>query len=101
MDFRVNVKPDNYYNYEFGDFKQWKCYRLTALDGSKSLYGYAPAGSVLAQDIQRQIDHNRGRKTALILRLRRSDGQQSPNGVVIEKLLNPRWLYVVSPAAGS
>jgi len=100
MDFRLIAEPDNYYNHEFRDFKRWKCFRLTATGSEQSLYGYAPAGSTAAQDLQRQIDHNGGNKAALILRLRYSPGQQSPNAVVIEKLLSPRWIYVVPPAAG-
>jgi len=100
MEFRLNVEPDNYYNHEFGDSKRWKCFRLTATGSEQSLYGYAPAGSTAAQDIQRQIEHNGGHKTALILRLRFAPAQHSPNGVVLEKLLSPRWIYVTPPAAG-
>jgi len=101
MDFRVKVVPDNYYNYEFGNSKRWKCFRLTTKNSQQNLYGYVAAGSALAHKIQRLIDHNDGHKTALILRLRYAPGQQSPNGVVIEKLLSPRWIYLVLPNAGS
>jgi hypothetical protein len=101
MDFRVFVVPDNYYNYEFGDAKRWTCFRLTTLDSDATLYGYAPAGSAIAQALLRQIKLNGGRQTAMILRLSVPKGLPSPRGVVIEKLLSNRWLYVEPPDAGS
>jgi len=100
LDLRVYVEPDNYYNYEFGNFKRWTCFRLTAFGSEENLYGYTLAGSALTQDIQLQIDHNGGTKAAMILRLRRAPGQQSPNGVTIEKLVSPRWLQILPPNAG-
>ena len=100
LDFRVNAETDYYYNYEFSDFKRWTCFRLTAKDSDVHLFGYAPAGSALAQEIQHQIDLNSGHQTALILRLRCAPGQLAPNSAVIEKLLSPRWIYVVPPATG-
>lgn len=101
MDFRVTARPDNYYNHEFGNSERWTCFRLTAPGSGECLYGYAPAGSAVERDIQREIDQNDSREATLILRLRRSPGQQSPNGITIEKLLSPRWIHVVPPAAGS
>ena len=102
MDFRVFVEPDNYFNYEFGEFNRWTCFRLTAHGSEENLYGYVKVGGsavekTLAQDIQRQIDHNGGKKAVMILRIRRSPGQKSPNGVIIEKLVSPHWLLILPP----
>jgi hypothetical protein len=101
LDFRVRVKQDNYYNYEFVDSKRWTCFRLTALDNEQTLFGYAPAGSAIALALLQQIKLNGGLDTALILRLAIPAGLQSRNGVMIEKVLSNRWLYLDPPDAGS
>jgi hypothetical protein len=41
------------------------------------------------------------RKTNLILRLMVPEGLQSRRGVVIEKVMSPRWIYLEPPDPGS
>ena len=86
-------------SHEFADSSRWNCYRLTALDGDETLFGYAMADSEVAKSIVNLLNQNQGRKTSLILRLSVPEGVLSRSGVVIEKLLSPRWIYLDPPEA--
>ena len=97
LDFRVYVERDDFYSHEFVDVNLWTCFRLTALDSEETLFGYARTGSDEARAMLRLIDENNGRKTSLILRLSIPERLQSRRGVVIEKLLGSRWIYIVPP----
>lgn len=101
MDFRVYVEQDSFYSHEFANPDQWTSFRLTALGGEETMFGYAHAGSEVAVAIQQLIEQNRGQRTTLILRLAIPEGLSSRRGVVIEQLLNTRWLYVDPPESGS
>jgi hypothetical protein len=99
LDFRVYVKTDNLYSHEFANSDQWACYHLTALESEEYLFGYVRTDNPEAAVLRQLIDQNGDRPTTLILRLMVPEGLKSPRGVVIEKVTNPRWLYVDSPAA--
>ena len=99
LDFRVYLEPDNFFSHEFADSTRWNCYRLTALNSDETLFGYAKADEDIAKSIDALLSQNHGRKTSVILRVSIPQGIQSRRGVVIEKLLNPRWLYVNPPGA--
>ena len=101
LDFRVYVERDSFYSHEFGDSDRWVSFRLTALGSDETLFGYAAAGSVQAQELLRLLEENGGGRTSLMLRLGIPEGLQSRRGVVIEKLLNSRWLYLDPPDSGS
>ena len=55
----------------------------------------------IARQIMDQIRRNPGRRCSLILRIGIPEGLQSRSGVVIEKLVSPRWLYIEEPDSGS
>ena len=97
MDFRVYAEPDNFFSHEFADPVQWDCYRITALDSDETLFGYCRKTDESAPLIRAVIDATPTRKASLILRLGIPTGLQSRRGVVIEKLLSPRWLYLDAP----
>jgi hypothetical protein len=99
LDFRVYVEADNFYSHEFADSNRWASYRLTALDSDMPLFGYAPAGGDVAATIQELLQNNAAGRASLILRLSIPEGLQSRSGVVIEKVINPRWVYIASPAS--
>jgi len=101
LDFRVYVERDSFYSHEFGDSDRWVSFRLTALGGEETLFGYAAAGSTQAQGLLRLLEENGGRRTSLMLRLGIPEGLQSRRGVVIEELLNSRWIYLDPPDSGS
>jgi hypothetical protein len=97
LDFRVHANPDTFFSHEFSDSKQWSCYKLTALDSEETLFGYAPVGSETAAILQNHFQRNGTNPTAMILRLRLPEGMTSRRGVVIEKVMSTRWLYVEQP----
>ncbi|MEN9975782.1 MAG: hypothetical protein RLZZ282_1788, partial [Verrucomicrobiota bacterium] len=99
LDFRVYIERDHLYSHEFADATHWVSYRLTALESVETLFGYAPAQSELAKSLNSLIEKAPKHKTSVILRLSIPQGLQSPRGVVIEKLMTSRWLYVDAPAA--
>jgi hypothetical protein len=101
LDFRVYVQPDNLYSHEFANSDQWMNFHLTALESEEPVFGYVRTDSPEAAVLRRLIDQNGGGRTTLILRLMIPEGLNSPRGVVIEKVVNPRWLYVDSPASDS
>ena len=97
FDFRVYLEPDNFFSHEFADSERWNSYRLTTRDSEESLFGYAAAGEESSRLLNEQLRKSQGRKCSVILRLRIPEGIQSRLGVVIEKVLSPRWLYLESP----
>jgi len=101
LDFRVYAEPDIFFSHEFADAARWRCYRLTALDSEETLFGYVPAGGGEAQTLDQLIQLNGGRKTSMILRLGIPQGLQSRRGVMIEKVISPRWLYIDPPVPSS
>ena len=99
FDFRVYAMLDNFFSHEFSESAGWISFRLTARESEEALFGYVKADSALSKDILTLIRKNHGRVTAIILRLTIPEGIQSRRGVVIEKLLSPRWLYLDPPDA--
>lgn len=101
MDFRVFVEADNFHSHEFSDSNQWTCFRLTALHGDETLFGYIRVGDPAEKQLLAALDRNGGRKTAALLRLIVPEGIKSRKGVVIEKVICERWIHVVPPDSGS
>jgi hypothetical protein len=101
LDFRVYAESDTFFSHEFNDANQWNCFRLTALDSEETLYGYAKIDSEVSQQIREELKKNQGNRTSLILRLSIPPGLESKRGVVIEKLVCPRWIYLDPPDTGS
>ncbi len=99
LDFRVYLEPDTFFSHEFADSSRWNCFRLTALESDETLFGYAKVDAEVAESLATLVRQNNGRKTSVILRLSIPQGLQSRRGVVIEKLLSPRWLYLDPPEA--
>lgn len=101
LDFRVYAEQDSFFSHEFADSGRWLCFRLTALDSEETLFGYISADSGEARGLLDLIDANRGGKVSLILRLGIPEGLQSRRGVMIEKVINSRWLFIDAPDSTS
>lgn len=101
LDFRVYVELDNFFSHEFADQEKWISFRLTTLDAEETLFGYVPTGSAIASEIIELLKRNQGARTSMVLRLNIPQGLTSRRGVVIEKLMSPRWLYVNPPETNS
>lgn len=97
FDFRVYVTQDNFFSHEFSESAKWSCFRLTARESDGVLFGYAKMDSAISKQIRGLLTKNRGQQTAMILRLIIPEGIQSRSGVVIEKVISPRWLYLDAP----
>jgi len=96
-DFRVYVERDLFFSHEFADSDRWLCFRLTALESEETLFGYVAVDSVEAQTLVDLLEANAGRRTSMILRLGIPEGLQSRRGVMIEKVISPRWIYLDPP----
>ena len=101
LDFRVYVERDHFYSHEFANSTRWVSYRLTALDSGETLFGYVAAGSAEAGKIEQILSENGIQRGTLILRLSFPENLQSRQGVVIEKILSARWIYLDPPDSGS
>lgn len=94
LDFRLWAVPDVHHSHEFSNAGRWSCYRLTAKGSDEHLFGYVLAGSEAAVELERLVRGSPGAKATVMLRLRRPEGSASPRGVVIEKVVAPRWLLL-------
>lgn len=94
-DFRVYVQEDHFYAYEFADSGKWTSFQLIALDSDESLFGYAERGSALEATMLSILSENQG-AVPLILRLEVPVDSASKRGVIIRKLINPRWIFTPS-----
>lgn len=96
-DFRVYVEPDNYYSFEFADSDSFLSFRLTALNGEETLYGYVARNTELEAAIMDTITRNGGGATPMILRLHLPEGVLSKRGVVVKEMISPRWMFLEDP----
>ncbi|MES2661153.1 MAG: hypothetical protein V4689_21205 [Verrucomicrobiota bacterium] len=101
LDFRVYLEPDNFHSHEFADPTKWTSFRLTALGAEETVFGYAKTDEAITRDLLELVRRNQGRPCSVILRLGIPEGLQSRSGVVIEKLVSPRWLYIAAPDSSS
>jgi hypothetical protein len=97
LDFRVYVERDNFFSHEFADASMWVCYRLTALGSDETLFGYVRTNDALVQRIDEILARTPNQRGSMILRLGIPEGLNSRRGVMIERLLSPRWLYLDPP----
>lgn len=99
LDFRVYVERDTFHSHEFSDTSRWLCFRLTVLDGEGSMFGYVLADSDEARVLLEALEMKGGGRASLILRLGIPERLESRQGVVIEKVLSTRWIYIDPPEA--
>lgn len=97
LDFRVWAVPDQFFNHEFSDGRKWKCFRLTAKGAEEHLFGYALADSDVYRELNTLCQSSEGWRASVVVRLRIPEGSVSPRGVVIEKIVAPRWLILDDP----
>lgn len=97
FDFRVYIERDHFFSHEFAHAEEWNCFRLTALDSDETLFGYAKVNDRVSQEILACLEQNQGQQASVIVRINIPENLQSRRGVVIEKFISPRWLYVAPP----
>ncbi len=101
LDFRVCAEQDSFFSHEFSDQNVWNCFRLTALDSEETLFGYARKSEQASRDIFEILKLSPGHRASIIIRVNIPKGLQSRRGVVIEKMLSPRWLHLDPPDPSS
>jgi len=101
MDFRVYAEADTFFSHEFSDKNGWLCFRLTALESEQSMFGYVIADSAEGRAMLDVIQKSCNGRASVILRLGIPERLQSPQGVVIEKMLSNRWIYLDPPPTDS
>jgi hypothetical protein len=99
FEFRVYIEPDNLFSHEFKNSSIWNCYKLTVLEKEETLFGYAKAGSETAATLAKLVAENSNQKAAGTLRIHIPIGIESKMGVVIEKVVAPRWIFLNSPVS--
>jgi hypothetical protein len=67
------------------------------LDSDETLFGYLPRETPLEQQMTEMLSKNQGQRTSVILRLGIPEGLNSRRGVLIERLLSVRWIYLDPP----
>jgi len=97
LDFRVFVEEDHFFTHEFADSSRWVSFRLTALGGEETLFGYAARDGPVAAELLGLIERNEHQPAAVILRLKLPAATESRRGVIIEKVTSPRWIHVDPP----
>jgi len=101
LEFRVHVEADRFFSHEFADSRRWASFRLTAPGADETLFGFAPKGGEVEASLLALIEQNEKKPSPAILRLSLPDGIQSRRGVLIEKVVSPRWVHVEPPDSGS
>lgn len=99
LDFRVHVTRDNFFSHEFANADQWACYRLNIPGSEETLWGYVPKGGQRDMILANLLDHNPdpNKAAAVVLRLSLPEQLESRRGVIIDKVLSTRWLYIETP----
>lgn len=87
--FRVVSSPSGYYNFSFKNETEWISFRLESPDGEDFLYGYAPTASDLAARLRPTDGVD---KRHVILKLKFPADSPVDNQVLIEEIVNDRWL---------
>lgn len=93
FDFRVEVRPDNFFAYEFSDESSYRCLRLAVRDSREHLFGYVERGSELERRILPLL-RRRAWPVPMIVRLRFVPGSAARRSVVISELISERWCLV-------
>lgn len=101
VDFRVYATSEEFYAYQFGDEREYRCFRLTFRDSDAFLYGYVKRGTSVAQKFRDLFGDGRSKVLKpLILSLRFPEGGKGERSVIIEDVVSSLWAYGVDPAAG-
>ena len=82
--FRVRVKADDYYNFNFTD-EQYQCLRLTNMNQTTVIYGYVMKGTGPLSTL-------RAGKEFFTLRLRYPESPKTANQVIIDEVITSGWV---------
>jgi hypothetical protein len=87
--FRAKLSKSDYFNFQFSNDVEWKCYQLTSPDDETTLYGYVKVGS----DTDRQLAPADGNGVNMVtLKLKYPAGEKQRNQVLIDSQLADGWV---------
>lgn len=92
-EFRAMVGRDDYYNYKYQDFIDWRCYQIRDPDEKHRLWGYTPRNSEVDKELQRAL--LRTPYTFAVVRLRYPTGNPmdtESKQVEIVELIEEGWV---------
>ncbi|MFK7850903.1 MAG: hypothetical protein AB8D78_07985 [Akkermansiaceae bacterium] len=95
--FRVYAKRDHFFVHEFADSEKYACYQLTALGSDSFLFGYVERSSDSFEKIEAALGTSSSKSEPMLLRLHLPENLVSKRGLLIEKMLEPQWIYVEPP----
>ena len=92
-EFRAMIGRDDYYNYKYQDFIDWRCYQIRDPEESYRLWGYTPRNGEVDKQLQRAL--LRSPYTFAIVQLRYPTGNpldQDAKQVEIVSLIEEGWV---------
>lgn len=92
-EFRAMVGRDDYYNFKFQDFVDWRCYQIRDPDEKHTLWGYTPTNGEVDKALQRAL--LRTPYTFAVVRLRYPTGNPmdtESKQVEIVELIEEGWV---------
>ncbi len=91
VEFRVKVKPADYYNFQFSDKEKYTCVELSYPgDAEFKLFGYIETGSDWSERLLTQLSSGKG--PSLIVKLKYPEGEiRDDKQVLIESIIEDTW----------
>lgn len=97
VDLRLFVSKDNFYNFEFSDAERYLSLKLGDRDSEHYLFGYVERGSGAHEEIEKLLEKSEAGYEPALLRVRFLPGTKSKRSVLVEKVVEPRWIHVDDP----
>jgi hypothetical protein len=86
---RLMAERDSYFNNRFQDETKWACFKLSCPDWPKTVWGYAPTGSITAELLSQIVSAQAQRVT---LALRSEEDSHLQSQFVIERVVVNGWV---------
>ena len=96
---RLFAARDSFYCFEFSDDSRFASYKLTERDSPAFLFGYAEKGGEVEEELEGLLRKGSSGREPALLRVRFLPETNSIRSVLIEEVIEPRWLYLESPAS--
>lgn len=94
VDFRVYVRYDQFYAFEFADSEKYLSLMLTERNSDAFLFGYVERGSAAHEEVARLLNETDAPQEAMLLKLRFLPGSLGTRSVLVEEVVAPRWAYI-------
>jgi hypothetical protein len=92
---RVLISPDEYYNYEFTDEKNWRSCRLELRNSEFAFQGYVDRGSEVGKALAGL--EKKGASTPCLVKVAYPRKARTKDQVEIVEVISAGWIYEESP----